>query len=114
MTTNYSPICMTEEYWANSYFSIARHYGGINFGGHEYSIVNKQGMTVAQISLMFPNNDMAIPPGEPADLLRNDFIPLYKKLGRETFINILANHQRDDDKTIKKLMREIASNKQKP
>ena len=96
---------MAEEYWANSQFSIARYYGGINFSGHEYSIVNKQGMTVAEISRKYPNNDMAIPAGEPADLVRKDFIPLYKKLGRDVFVEILMNHRRDD-KTIKKLMRE--------
>lgn len=46
MTNDNIPICMTEEYWANSQLSIARYYGRIKAGGHEYVIVNKDGMDV--------------------------------------------------------------------
>ena len=37
----FAPVAMAEEYWANSYMSIARYYGGVTFNGHEYQIVNK-------------------------------------------------------------------------
>lgn len=30
---------MTEEYWANSQFSVARYYGGLTIGGRSYKIV---------------------------------------------------------------------------
>ena len=36
-------IIMTEEYWRNSQFSVARFHGGINFNMKRYSIVNKDG-----------------------------------------------------------------------
>ena len=47
---NNMPICMTEEYWANSQFSVVRYYGRIKVGGHEYVIVNKDGMDVFALS----------------------------------------------------------------
>lgn len=39
MNTTFAPICMTEEFWANSQFSIARCYGQIKVGNHTYVIV---------------------------------------------------------------------------
>lgn len=29
MSTQHYPICIEEDYWANSQFSVARYYGGI-------------------------------------------------------------------------------------
>ena len=79
---------MTEEYWANSQFSIARHYGQIQINGKHYIIVNKQGITIFELSN--PNSQhyvgddkKAIPPGEPADLVLIQWGPIYKALGRE-------------------------------
>jgi len=42
--------------------------------------------------------EMAIEPGEPADLCRRDFVPLYRKLGRGRFLEILKAHQQTSDK----------------
>lgn len=90
-----SAVIMTEEYWANSYFSVARYYGGIKVNGDEYKIVNKDGVTLEELSN--PNNkyyvksEMAIPPGEPADLVRKDWIPIYRKLGRDKTIELVKN-----------------------
>lgn len=40
---NNAPICMTEEYWANSQLSIARYYGHITFSGHTFLVLDKFG-----------------------------------------------------------------------
>lgn len=85
-------VIMTEEYWANSHFSVARYYGGIQIGDKSYKIVNKQGATIFELS--DPNSPYyvgdgvkkAIEPGEPADLVLEEWIPIYKKLGRERTI----------------------------
>ena len=85
-------IIMTEEYWANSQFSVARYYGGLQIGGKSYKIVNKQGATIFELSdpdspYYVGDGNMAIPPpGEPADLVLEEWIPIYKKLGRERTI----------------------------
>ena len=85
-------IIMTEEYWANSQFSVARYYGGITIGKKNYRIVNKQGATIFELSdpdspyYVGDGKTKAIEPGEPADLVLEEWIPIYKKLGRDKFI----------------------------
>lgn len=90
-----SIVIMAEEYWANSYFSVARYYGGIKVNGDEYKIVNKNGVTLEELSnpnsKHYVKSEMAIPPGEPADLVRKDWIPIYKKLGRDKTIELVKN-----------------------
>lgn len=90
-----SAVIMTEEYWANSYFSVARYYGGIKVNGDEYKIVNKNGITLEELSNPNSNHyvksEMAIPPGEPADLVRKDWIPIYRQLGRDKTIELVRN-----------------------
>lgn len=98
---NQVPVCMAEEYWINSHFSIARHYGGMRVKNEgklvEYKIVNKHGHTLWELSdpasphYVGDGDTKAIPPGEPADLIREDFIPYYKALGREAFIEVLKS-----------------------
>ena len=67
-----SAVIMTEKCWANSYFSIAKYYGGVKIDGHEYKIVNKEGVTLEELSnpssKHYVKSGKAIPPGEPADL----------------------------------------------
>ena len=79
---------MTEEYWATSQFSIARYYGGIKVGGVDYVIVNKEGKDIYECSIEAEKagREKAIEPGEPADLIDRRYIPMYKKLGRDKFI----------------------------
>lgn len=88
-----STIIMTEEYWANSHLSVARYYGGIKVNGHEYKIVNKDGITLEELSdprsKHYVREGKAIPAGEPADLVRKDWIPIYRKLGREKTIELV-------------------------
>ena len=63
-----TPILIEEGYWMNSQLSVARSYGGIKFNGEEYVIVP-------------PKND----------LLLKDWVPVYKKLGRERTIGLIKN-----------------------
>lgn len=83
---------MAEEYWANSQLSIVRHTGRITLNGHEYVIVNKEGKDIFECSIEADRagREKAIEPGEPADLCRTDFVPLYRKMGREKFIRFLG------------------------
>lgn len=90
------PIIMTEEYWANSQFSVARYYGGMVWNGKHYSIVNKDGITVMELSN--PSNphyvkgDTVIQPGEPCDLVMNEWIPVYRALGRDKTIELVKSN----------------------
>ena len=89
------PIAMAEGYWANTQFSIARHYGQIEYNGKMYIIVNKQGLTIFELSdpkskHYVGDDNMAIPPGEPCDLVMAEWIPIYKALGRDEFVELLS------------------------
>lgn len=95
MKENDYPILMVEEYWRNSMLSIARIYGQINFNGHLYVIVNKHGETLFEISERMDKegkDGMAILPGEPADLVLSEWIPVYRRLGRDRVIELINNH----------------------
>lgn len=85
------PLIMTEEFWANSQFSIARYYGGINFNGYRYVIVNKEGKDVWECTKEAEKagRDKAIEPGEPADLCIVSLVPSYRKLGRDKIIELI-------------------------
>lgn len=88
-----SAIIMTEEYWASSHLSVARYYGGIKLSGDEYKIVNKDGITLEELSdprsEHYVKEGKAIPAGEPADLVLKEWIPIYRKLGREKTIELI-------------------------
>lgn len=103
-------IVMTEEFWVNSQFSIARFYGRIKVDGHEYVIVDKRGKDIVECSLEagMQGRDKAIEPGEPADLCRVDFVPIYRKLGRDAFFQLLKDHPEVDSP---KKAREILKSK---
>ena len=91
-------ILMTEEFWRNSQLSIAKYYGGCRYDGHEYIIVDKLGRDLFECSAIAKKEgrEMAIEPGEPADLIRKDFQAIYKKLGREKFIETIKAHPEID------------------
>lgn len=82
---------MTEEYWANSPFSIARHTGCIEMNGVRYIIVDKLGRDIYECSAIADKEgrDKAIEPGEPADLLDERYKKYYRKLGRDRFIELV-------------------------
>ena len=73
---------------------MARYFGKINFDGHEYIIVDKRGHDIFECSheAEKAGRDKAIEPGEPADLCRTDFVPIYRKLGREQFIQFIKEN----------------------
>ena len=88
------PILMVEEYWRNCHFSVARFYGGLMIGSKDYKIVNENGITLAELSdpesrHYVGEGRKAIEPGKPADLIQAEWIPVYKKMGRDKFINML-------------------------
>lgn len=78
---------MAEACWMNTHLSIARYYGGVTYNKKPYSIVNKDGITLLELSdpesPHYVKEGKAIPPGEPADLIQNEWIPVYKALGRK-------------------------------
>lgn len=117
MTEQYLPICMAEESWINTHFSVARYYGGIKTDKYSYKIVNKNGITLFELSdpdskhYVGGGDKKAIEPGEPADLVREDFLPFYRKLGRDTFIQVLTEHQQVPDVELKKIYKEMAKKK---
>ena len=88
---NQFPLIMTEEYWMNSQFSIARFYGGINLDGREYIIVDQLGRDLLECSRIAEKlgKDKAIEPGEPADLVLATLQMAYRKLGRERIIELI-------------------------
>ena len=94
--SKFQPIMMVEDYWRNSHFSVARFYGGCVIGRKDYKIVNENGITLAELSdpesrHFVGEGNMAIKPGKPADLIQADWIPVYKKMGRDKFIKMLQD-----------------------
>lgn len=83
-------ILYTEEQWMNSQLSIARHYGGISVGGQHFTIVNKEGKDLYELSRT-AKGQYAIPPGDPADLVNDKHLKQYRKLGREKFLAAVEN-----------------------
>ena len=100
------PLIMTEEYWANSQLSVARYYGGIHFMGHEYVIVNKDGIDIFALSIMAEKQgkEKAIEPGEPCDLCLKSLVTSYHKLGRDKIIELVK--QGKTEKEIKQIAKE--------
>ena len=92
-------ILMAEEYWANSQFSVARYYGGININDKRYIIVNKEGKDLWECSREAEarGRDKAIEPGEPADLILAEWQPIYRALGRDKFIEYIKDHNNLDE-----------------
>lgn len=79
--------------WMNGQLSIAARYGGMKINGRIYEIVNAKGETLRQISARMERRHeegLAIPPGEPADLILKTWIPVYRKLGRDRVIALLG------------------------
>ena len=101
---------MAEEYWRNSMFSIAKYYGGMNLkiGGENvsYTIVNKEGKTLLELSeeAEKEGRHMAIEPGEPADLVDNRYIPIYRELGRDRFLSMVENESIKTPEQARKLI----------
>lgn len=89
-----APLLMTEEYWASTYLSVARHSGGISVFGQNYIIVDKEGRDLMELSIMAhrkcKSSCYLIAPGEPCDLIDVRLQPSYKRLGRDRIIALLS------------------------
>ena len=109
------PICMSEEFWMNSQLSVARHFGRISNGGKEWWIVNSRGMDLWACTHEANKlgRDKAIPAGEPADLVRFDFIKYYRNLGREKFTAVLKEYPHATDKELLAIYKELTKPKKK-
>lgn len=103
---DFKPICMAEDYWANSPLSVARYYGQIKANGHVYMIVNKEGKDIFELSVEAEKagREKAIEPGEPADLCRADFVKYYRKLGRDKFLQVLKDNPHSTDEELKNIL----------
>ena len=90
-----SAILMEEGYWANSQFSVSRYTGRIQVNGIVYVICNKEGKDIFECSIEAEKagREKAIEPGEPADLCDQRYLPVYRKLGRERFIELIKEHK---------------------
>ena len=106
---------MAEEFWVNSQLSIARYYGRAKFQGHEYYIVDKLGRDLWECSMAADRagSSKAIPAGEPADLVRRDFIPFYRKLGRDKFLEVLKVNPTASDKELLAIYKEMTAKPKK-
>ena len=100
-------ILMAEEYWANSQFSVARYCGGCTINSKKYIIVNKEGKDLWECSREADKagRNIAIEPGEPADLILAEWQPIYKALGRDKFIEYIKEHT--DLKEAKKYVKSL-------
>lgn len=92
-----STILMTEEYWANSLFSVARYYGRIKVNNVDYVICDKHGRDIYECTAIAvrENREKAIEPGEPADLVDSRYLPVYRAVGRDRFIAWLDDNTLD-------------------
>ena len=86
-----TPLLMVEEYWMNTQLSVVRHYGHCQYNGARYIIVDKQGRDLWECSAIAEREgrEMAIGPGEPADLIWDGLQPHYRRLGRDRIIALL-------------------------
>ena len=109
------PIVMPESFWMNSQLSIARHYGRVSKNGKVWVIVNSRGMDLFECSYEAERlgRDKAIPAGEPADLVRQDFVKYYRKLGRDKFLEVLREHPNATNKELTAIYKEMVKPKKK-
>lgn len=113
--SNDKPILMTEENWKNSQLSPAGRYGGINWGDTPYVVVDETGTTLFELSTLQAKDgrEWLIPPGKPADLVVEEFVPFYKKLGREKFVEILRQNRTTPYDKMKKIFKEATKSDKK-
>ena len=96
MAKEFKTILLTKESWMNSQLSVAKYSGGVQVigeGGKKFQL--------------------GIPLGDPADLVDKEFIPFYKKLGRDLFIAIIGANPLVSRKELKEILTQAADIKKK-
>lgn len=84
-------ILYTEEHWRYSPLSIVKHYGTVRIQNKEFILVNKEGKDVFECTAEAEKEgrEMAIPPGEPCDLIDRTYQPIYRQVGRGKFLEMV-------------------------
>lgn len=84
-------ILYTEEQWRYSQLSIVKHYGTVRIQNKEFILVNKEGKDIFECSAEAEKEgrEMAIPAGEPCDLIDRTYQPIYRQVGREKFLEMV-------------------------
>nr|DAH78002.1 MAG TPA: hypothetical protein [Caudoviricetes sp.] len=96
-------IVIAKESWLCSQLSIAKYSGGIDISDEEsgtrhFLVVDGKGKPYQGRLL----------PSVPADLVDKEFIPLYKKLGRDLFISIVKANPLMSRKDLKQRLTDAA------
>lgn len=92
-------IVIAKEAWLCSQLSIAKYSGGIDISDEEngtrhFLVVDGKGQ---------PYQGKLIP-SAPADLVDKEFIPFYRKLGRDKFISIVSMEPLASRKGLKQIL----------
>ena len=92
-------IVIAKEAWLCSQLSIAKYYGGIDISDEEngtrhFLVVDGKGQPYQG----------RLSPREPADLVDKEFIPFYRKLGRDKFISIVSREPLASRKGLKQIL----------
>lgn len=97
-------VVFAKEFWLYSQLSVAKYAGGIDIsepgdGKRHFLIVNEKGQ---------PFSGNVYQKNTPADLVDKEFIPLYKKLGRDLFISIVKANPLISRKDLKERLSQAA------
>lgn len=92
-------IVIAKEAWLCSQLSIAKYFGGIDISDEEngtrhFLVVDGKGQ---------PYQGKLIP-SAPADLVDKEFIPFYRKLGRDKFISLVSREPLASRKGLKQIL----------
>lgn len=92
-------IVIAKEAWLCSQLSIAKYFGGIDISDEEngtrhFLVVDGKGQ---------PYQGKLIP-SAPADLVDKEFLPFYRKLGRDKFISLVSREPLASRKGLKQIL----------
>ena len=92
-------IVIAKEAWLCSQLSIAKYSGGIDISDEEnrtrhFLVVDRKGQPYQGV----------LSPREPADLVDKEFLPFYRKLGRDKFISIVSMEPLASRKGLKQIL----------
>lgn len=102
-------VIFAKGFWLYSQLSVAKYAGGIDISEpgddkRHFLIVDEKGQ---------PFSGNVYQKNTPADLVDENFIPLYKKLGRVLFLAIIQANPQASRKELKEILTEAAEVKKK-